>query len=288
MINCGFISVIIPSLNGQKFIKKAIESVISQSYEFWELILIDDGSTDDTAKIMKEYSDLYSNISFYQHSQRKGLSSALNKGFSLAKGDYFTWISDDNIFKNDALEEMIKTIQDSDIVYSDYELIDENESFISKQKVGKSSNLMFHYSIGPCFLYKSQCHHKVGGYNESFKMCEDYDFFLKLYYNNFCFKKIDKNLFSFRIHKNQMSSDNKSLTLATEKIIIQSAQQNFEKISNKNLSKIYLSRFLKNKYNFRIEFLLKAFCYSPFYTSLKIHKVFIAFLSKFLFLINQN
>ncbi len=273
MSNQPLISVVIPSFNGQRFIKEAIESVIGQTYKDWELILVDDGSSDETPKIMLEYSHNYSNISFHRHSQNLGLPSALNFGFAKAKGDYYTWISDDNIFRNDALKTMIDAIVDSDIVYANYDAIDENRAIISSQKTGKIENIIFRYVVGPCFLYKAICHHKINGYDERYKTCEDYDFFLRLFYQNFCFKKIDQNLFLFRIHQQQMSSNKKNLLLKTEEIIIRNAKNNHHKISRRDLSKIYLSRFLKNKYHFKFEFLLKSFRYNFIYTLLKSHKI---------------
>jgi glycosyltransferase involved in cell wall biosynthesis len=277
------ISVVIPSFNGEKFIKEAIESVISQTYKFWELILVDDGSSDETSNIMLEYSHNYSNIFFHKHDKNSGLPSALNTGFSSAKGAYYTWISDDNIFKDDSLETMINSISNADVVYANYDSVDENKILISSQKTGKIENIIFRYVVGPCFLYKANCHHRVDGYNKNYKICEDYDFFLRLFYKNFRFKKIDQRLFLFRIHKHQMSSCTKNLVLQTEEIVIQNAENNRHKISERDLSKIYVSRFLKNKYYFKFGFLLKSFRYNFIYTLLKSHKIIFAIFLKFAF-----
>lgn len=274
------ISIVIPSYNGKEFIKEAIESVLNQTYKNWELVLVDDGSADETPQIMQEYSCKYPNISFIQHATNLGLPLTLNTGFAKAKGDYYTWISDDNLFKNDALKTMIDEIVGSDIVYANYDAIDENRAIISSQKTGKIGNIIFHYVVGPCFLYKAICHHKINGYDESYKICEDYDFFLRLFYQNFCFKKIGQSLFLFRTHQHQMSSNKKNLLLKTEEIIIKNAKNNYHKISRQNLSKIYLSRFLKNKYHFKFEFLLKSLHYNFIHTLLKSHKIIFAIFLK--------
>jgi len=280
MKNTPLISVVIPSFNGQKFLKEAIESVINQTYRSVEIILVDDGSTDMTPEIMLEYSKKYPNILFHQHSPNLGLPSALNTGFANAKGDYYTWISDDNIFKNNALEVMAGSISDADIIYANYDSINEDKVIISNQQVGKIENIIFHYVIGPCFLYKANCHHKVNGYDTNIKLCEDYDFFLRLFYENFSFKKINQSLFFFRIHQQQMSSNSNKLLLATETIIIENAKKNHQKIARRDLSKIYLSRFLKNKYSLKLHFLLMAFYYSPAYPLFRLHKILFHFLAR--------
>jgi glycosyltransferase involved in cell wall biosynthesis len=278
------ISIVIPSCNGQKFIRQAIDSVVNQTYKNWELILVDDGSKDQTPLIMQEYSSKYPNIFSCQHKLNSGLPSALNTGFAIAKGVYYSWIADDNIFKNNALLYMVNELNNSnnylDIVYANYDVIDKNNLFIEAQEVDKIEKLIFRYIVGPCFLYKAKCHHEIGGYNTAYKMCEDYDFFLRLYNSNFRFGKVDKNLFLYRRHDQAMSSNIKSVILNTEKVIISNTLLNLEKIDRKILAKIYLSRFLKNKYELKINFLLKAYYYHFLYClvrTLVIIKRFVTF-----------
>lgn len=281
VINDPVISIVIPSYNGQKFIKEAIDSVISQSYKNWELILVDDGSKDQTAEIMKKYCNQYTNIFFCQHIKNLGVSSALNTGFKKAKGCYHSWISDDNIFKNDALEIMVKEIMSSDnidIVYTNHDIIDEKGLFINTNKAGEARKIVFRYVIGPCFLYKSSCYVKTKGYNTDYRMCEDYDFFLRLYYLGCNFKHIDKSLFLFRRHQSAMSNNIKSLVSNTEKIIISNAFLNIEQLSKKDLSKIFLVRFLTNKCELRTDFLFKSFLYHPLYFFFRIPKIIARFL----------
>ncbi len=264
------------------FLKEAINSVVNQTYKNWELILVDDGSSDETAKIMQSYSEKFPNIFFCQHKENLGLSAALNTGFAKARGDYYTWISDDNIFKDNALEVMLQKIADVDVVYADYEVIDENNVVIGQEKIGNIKKIIFHYCIGPCFLYRAKCHSQIKGYDVSYRMCEDYDFFLRLYSEGLKFLPIHKSLFFFRKHSRAMSNDQKTLLLNTQRIVINNANRNEKNISRKNLAKIYIDRFVKNYYQWRINFLLKSFLYHPLYFVFRIPAIIKSVLSRLL------
>ena len=90
------ISIVLPVYNGAKFLCESIDSVINQTYKNWELLILDDCSTDETAKIAQKYVEQDSRIRYYLNEKNLRLPRNLNKGFSLAKGDYLTWTSDDN------------------------------------------------------------------------------------------------------------------------------------------------------------------------------------------------
>ena len=100
------ISIILPTYNGQLYIREAIESVIKQIFKDWELIIVDDCSSDNTLDIIKEYEKLDSRIRVIHNEVNKKLPASLNIGFSYAKGEYFTWTSDDNLYLPSALYRM--------------------------------------------------------------------------------------------------------------------------------------------------------------------------------------
>lgn len=92
------ISIVMPVYNKEKYIKNAIESVISQTFKDWELIIIDDGSVDNSYEICKQFSD--ERIHVY-HTKNQGVSIARNYGMSLARGEYITFIDgDDTVSEN--------------------------------------------------------------------------------------------------------------------------------------------------------------------------------------------
>src|SRR3989344_3196134 len=90
------ISVLLPTYNGGRFITKAIESVLKQSFGDFELIVIDDGSSDYTPKIVEEFARKDSRIIFVKNKENLGIQKTLNRGLSLAKGIYIARIDDDD------------------------------------------------------------------------------------------------------------------------------------------------------------------------------------------------
>ncbi len=123
----GLVSVVLPVYNGEKFVAEAIESVLAQSYTAFELILVDDGSTDRTPEILAHYLE-HPKVRRLRQENRK-LPAALNAGFAEARGQFFTWISDDNRMHPGMLAELVGFLEshpDVEMVFADEELIDEH------------------------------------------------------------------------------------------------------------------------------------------------------------------
>lgn len=102
------ISIIMPAYNCEKYIIEAINSVIKQTYVNWELIVIDDGSKDNTVKIIKEFSSNEIRISFFQNDENQGVSITRNKGISIAKGDWIAFLDSDDIWEKTKLEKQME------------------------------------------------------------------------------------------------------------------------------------------------------------------------------------
>lgn len=120
------VSVVMPSYNSEKYIPEAIHSVIAQTYENWELLIIDDGSTDSTANIVKQFSDIDSRITLYSNSKNMGVALTRNKGMDLAKGSWIALLDSDDVWHKDKLEKQLELAKKAgaDIVYCSYCLID--------------------------------------------------------------------------------------------------------------------------------------------------------------------
>ena len=126
----SLVSIVLPIYNGEKYMRQSIESVINQTYKNWELIIIDDCSSDNTPHIAKEYANQDNRIKYYRNETNLKLPRGLNRGFSLSKGEYLTWTSDDNMFNPNAIEVMVDTIKTEqvELVYASYDIIDENDN----------------------------------------------------------------------------------------------------------------------------------------------------------------
>src|SRR5690606_22425727 len=106
-----FVSIVLPTYNGARYLAQSIESCINQTYTQWELIIVDDASTDDTPAIISHYVQLDSRIRTVRHSTNRKLPAALNTGFDMARGEYFTWTSDDNYYRPEALGVMVAFLE---------------------------------------------------------------------------------------------------------------------------------------------------------------------------------
>jgi len=202
------VSVILPTFNGSQYIRTAIESIQKQTYHNIELIIVNDCSTDNTAFILEQYAAKDHRIHVIYNAVNQKLPASLNIGFAAAKGDYFTWISDDNLFASYAVETLIEELKADDkidIVYSSYYFIDEAgnklDSFGSPPE-----ELVFKCAPGACFLYKRKVHETLGGFDKHKFGMEDMDFWLRAA-TQFRYKYIDqKDLYYYRKHNNNLTS----------------------------------------------------------------------------------
>jgi len=210
------VSVVIPVYNSEKFLRESINSILNQTYQNIEIIAVDDGSTDDSAKILKEYSDRITIIS----QSNQGLASALNSGIKKIKGKWFKWFSPDDILYPDAIETLVKEAknqQENSIIYSNWELIDENGNKLRNFSESNYNNLeKFDFNVRlldgqlinvnttliPCSLFERGC--RILELKDPVAI--DYDFFLRagiLYDTKFYL--ISKNLIKYRVHSEQLS-----------------------------------------------------------------------------------
>lgn len=129
-----FISVIMPVYNVAKYLEKSINSILEQTYQNFELILIDDGSTDSSGNICDKYAQQKSNIKVI-HQINQGQSVARNKGIDVATGNYICFLDSDDWYSSNALESLVETISNNDTDISLINIIEtENENVEYKDK----------------------------------------------------------------------------------------------------------------------------------------------------------
>ena len=134
-----FISIITASYNYEKYIKETIESVINQTYKNWELIIVDDGSTDNSVEIIKSYCQKDNRIKLYQHEGgvNKGLSETIKLGISKANGDWIAFLESDDKFMPECLEEKVKVIEKNPevkFIFSDLQMFGDEKEKTDKEK----------------------------------------------------------------------------------------------------------------------------------------------------------
>ncbi len=121
------VSVIMPAYNAEQFVREAINSVISQTLTDWELLVIDDCSTDDTQRIVSEFAEKDSRIQLLVNEVNMGVAKTRNRGLALCRGQYVALLDSDDYYKPDMLQKMVDCAKrtKADIVYCSYELVDE-------------------------------------------------------------------------------------------------------------------------------------------------------------------
>lgn len=204
------ISIVLPVYNGEKYLRESIDSVLAQTYKNWELLIVDDCSTDSSAAIAKEYASKDRRIYYYRNENNLRLPRNLNKGFRLAKGDYLTWTSDDNKFKPTALEKMydaLKNNQNAQFVFASCRVINSEGEEIEYIMVDdkRKKQIVGHNVVGACFMYTRKAYEEVGEYNPDFTLVEDYDYWQRIY-AKFNAVAISDILYEYRWHDGALTS----------------------------------------------------------------------------------
>lgn len=200
-----------PCYNCYSTVEYSIKSVIQQIYVDWELILIDDGSTDSTLDILKSFESNYQNIFLLKNKNKKGVSGARNYGILHSKGSYLAFLDSDDLWKpNKLLVQMDFLIKNKyDLVCTNYETFKVDSNFITSTKIMPKKityNLMLIKDwIGTLtVLVKND---KKIVFNEDLKTAEDYQLWLELLNCNFKFGIIHMSLASYRLSNNSISNN---------------------------------------------------------------------------------
>jgi glycosyltransferase involved in cell wall biosynthesis len=208
MVDTPLVSIILPTYNGKLYIAQSIESCLTQTYENIELIIVDDGSTDETSLIIDYWRNKDSRIKTIQHKKNVGLPKSLNSGHKVCNGEYLTWTSDDNYYHRYAIQKMLQVLFQNPaigMVYSDYYVIDAKNQIVGENKVSPIEMLSEQNVIGASFVYRRSVFNKTGYYSNRTIFAEDYDYWLRIAAHNVVFP-IHETLYYYRIHGNTISS----------------------------------------------------------------------------------
>lgn len=217
------ISVIIPTYNSAKWICDAVDSVINQTYKNIEIIVVDDGSTDNTASLL---NNKYGNTILYIYQENSGPSKARNTGIVNAKGKYVQFLDADDILLPNKITLQVQCLESNpeySAVYSDFEYLVEKGGLIvtvSSPKYFKES-----YATGDIFgrflngnfivchslLLKLEDIKLVGLFNENLNACEDFDLWLRMAAHEHKFFFLDNVLLQYRNTPDSLSSNNTKL-----------------------------------------------------------------------------
>jgi len=204
--NNPLVSIIIPTYNRANLLPICIRSCLDQTYKNIEIIVVDDGSIDNTAEVVTKFNEKDSRIILVKK-ENGGLSSALNYGFKFAKGSYLTWTSDDNYYSKDAINSMLMFLQQHNcsLVYCDYfRFKKDSPSIIRRISCPDIDTLKQDNCIGPCFLYTRKIMEVIGAYDPETKLAEDYDFWIRVA-KKFSICHLKETLYYYMEHSTSLS-----------------------------------------------------------------------------------
>ncbi len=224
------ISIVIPAYKASNYLAEAIDSALAQTYDNYEIIVVNDGSPDEgaTRAVAEKYGD---KIRYFEK-ENGGSSSALNRGIKEMQGEWFSWLSHDDLYKKDKLSEQVKLLNqlyekgeslENHIFFTGSELVNAQGKVISTPKekdliktanhidsivdnkylIAEPTKYNFH-GCG-CLIHKSVLD-KMGGFDEKLRLINDVDLWYRLYENGYKLHYIPKVLVQGRVHAKQLST----------------------------------------------------------------------------------
>lgn len=206
------VSVIIPAYNCDCYILKAVKSVIDQTYQEWEIIVVDDGSTDNTRQILEPYCDLIQ----YVYQENQGVAIARNRGCELAKGEFLAFLDSDDFFLPEKLEKQIACFDADptfDLVQTGWLIVGKKDEGIygvkpweEAPKLDLESLVLYKSVRSSALMLRREWWERLGGFDPRFRLTEDLDFVLRLALKGgnpiwlkeilTCYRQHDSNLMS--------------------------------------------------------------------------------------------
>lgn len=201
------ISILLATYNGEKFIKESIDSILTQTFTEWELLIGFNGTTDNSKEIVNEYNDY--RIRIFDYGNDKGKAKTLNKLILEAKYDWIAIQDDDDIWLENKLEKQIELIEAYDVIGTMISYVDENLKFKGQPNLEINHNGITMRSLNgdnqianTSAIFKKTDALKINGWDVKIDGIEDFDFWLKLIKNGKKFINLPEKLVLHRLHNN--------------------------------------------------------------------------------------
>ena len=200
------VSIVVPTYNRAHLLPKAIESLRQQTWTDFEIVVVNDGSKDRTSEVVDQIVALDSRVRGYEK-PNGGVADTLNFGFARARGRYVTWNSDDNFYHPQALERMVRYLEehrDVDLVYTDARDVDAEGRELRIFVGGPPENLREFCAIRGCLLYRREVNEIVGPYDRRWPTVQDYNFYRRAL-DRVRIGYIPEVLYDYTVHSASMS-----------------------------------------------------------------------------------
>jgi glycosyltransferase involved in cell wall biosynthesis len=211
VVDYGLVSIIMPNYNSEKYVESTIKSVLAQTYQNWELLFVDDCSTDKSLEIAKSFND--DRIRIFSMKKNGGAALARNKAIDEAKGRWIAFLDSDDLWEPEKLQKQIKHMQANDLsfTFTDYQVIDEEDKLIStftpRLDVCEYKDILKHNHIG-CLtvIYDADKLGKVYMPTNATKR-EDVACWLKILRTGEKAHCLHETLAKYKVHSNSVSSN---------------------------------------------------------------------------------
>jgi glycosyltransferase involved in cell wall biosynthesis len=212
-VNATFFSIIIPCYNQAHFITDAVQSILKQECQDFEVIIVDDVSTDDIVTVSKQWTETDSRIKLI-NKKNGGLSSARNAGLSVAKGEIIQFLDADDFLLDNCLfkvQTFFSSIPNADIVRVGYQYVGQSDLRIISTVYPAAANDYFQFirknNLGPCHsvFIKSAVAQRLGGFDEQLKSAEDWDFWIRAVKTDALILTLPEVLVAYRYVDDSMS-----------------------------------------------------------------------------------
>ncbi len=210
------VTVLMPLYNGEKYIEETMKSILFQSYKNFELLIIDDGSTDNSINKIKMFSD--KRINFIKNNNNIGQTKTLNKGIRLAKGKYIARIDQDDVNHKERLDLQVKYLEENPeiaLIGTSINFIDhKGEHLINRESIKGHTQIINYFCVDNQIPHSSAIFRRniaiqLNGYSENYKICQDFEFWIRLA-KHFKIDNLKETLVSIRIHDSQSLKNRKT------------------------------------------------------------------------------
>jgi glycosyltransferase involved in cell wall biosynthesis len=203
----SLVSIVVPSYNHARYLRDAIDSILAQDYSRLELIVIDDGSTDDSPEILRSYGKRL----HWELQANRGQVATLNRGWLMSKGDIIGYLSADDLLLPGAVSAAVQCLDanpDAALAYCDFNLIDPASAVVRRVRAPDFDYRRMVVEIecppGPGAFFRRSAFDKAGTWNPQFKQMLDYEYWLRLGMHG-RFVRIPQVLAAYRVHPGSQS-----------------------------------------------------------------------------------
>ncbi|TWO34372.1 glycosyltransferase family 2 protein [Seonamhaeicola sediminis] len=263
------ISIIIPTYNREDIIGQTLESIKNQTYINWECLIVDDGSLDETKRLIESFAKADSRFKYLERpkDKLKGPNSCRNFGYSYSKGELVHFFDSDDLYKRETLMSIVSVFKnDIDVIVCKSELIDFNSGEVLKENNIESETLIQDFFVekinfyvcGP-FWNKDFLKNQKELFDEAIGNGDDWDFNLRMLYKKPRLKFLNEALLQVRIHPNSFSREKRKFNkkeLQSEFKVIERHYQIIK--TNKEINKDTIQKYIVKRFNsYFMEALLK-------------------------------